>query len=270
MSTMGFHISGTLPAGFDAVTHGALLRVLNAAPVFRTLTDDELVGVAMKSERVTADRKRTLCKLGDGGIYVLGRGRVRVFRPCGDREMTLEYCGAGEVLGETSIWDSRVDAEVFALEPTVFVVDDDPGVRNSLSTLLRSIHLPVETYETAQGFLKHVDPSRPGCLILDLRMPSTTGIELQERLLERKFTLPHIFITAYGDVPTAVQAMHAGAFYFLENCAQSIGLIDERLKGCLKMIRLDCASNGDVIDTVKKSRVRMQFLRDPKFGLQHC
>lgn len=118
MTTMGFHISGTLPAGFDAVTHGALLRVLNAAPVFRTLTDDELVGVAMKSERVTADRKRTLCKLGDGGIYVLGRGRVRVFRPCGDREMTLEYCGAGEVLGETSIWDNRVDAEVFALEPT--------------------------------------------------------------------------------------------------------------------------------------------------------
>jgi two-component system, LuxR family, response regulator FixJ len=112
------------------------------------------------------------------------------------------------------------------VQPTVFVVDDDPGVRNSLSTLLQSIHLAVETYDTAQGFLKHVDPSRPGCLILDLRMPSTTGIELQARLTERKFTLPHIFITAYGDVPTAVHAMHAGAFYFLEKPYRPAELIE--------------------------------------------
>ena len=126
---------------------------------------------------------------------------------------------------ETKAIDSHtIDPK--ALAPTVFVVDDDPGARNSLSTLLKSIHLPVETYDTAQGFLKHVDSSRPGCLILDLRMPSTTGIELQERLIERKFTLPHIFITAYGDVPTAVQAMHAGAFYFLEKPYRPAELIE--------------------------------------------
>ncbi len=109
---------------------------------------------------------------------------------------------------------------------TVFVVDDDAAVRKSLSLLVQSVQLPVETYETAQAFLDAYDPSRPGCLVLDLRMPGVSGLELQQRLASQNVHLPVIFISAHGDLPTAVAAMRAGALDFLEKPFRSQVLLD--------------------------------------------
>lgn len=100
--------------------------------------------------------------------------------------------------------------------PTVFVVDDDPGVGHSMQTLLESVDLDSEAYLSAEEFLEAYDPGRPGCLLLDLRMPGMSGLDLQERLQEMGSTLPIIFVTAHGDVPTAVNAVKAGAVDFLE------------------------------------------------------
>jgi two-component system response regulator FixJ len=99
---------------------------------------------------------------------------------------------------------------------TVFIVDDDPGVRKSLTWLLESVRLQVETYESAQSFLEACTPERPGCLLLDLRMPGMGGLELQQALSAQGIPLPVIFVTGHGDVPAAVRAFKAGAFDFLE------------------------------------------------------
>ncbi len=101
-------------------------------------------------------------------------------------------------------------------EPTVFVVDDDAHVRKSLCWLLGSIGLEVESYASAQEFMEDFEPDRPGCLILDLRMPGMSGLQLQHQLAELGAAIPIIIISAYGDVPAAVQAMKAGAVDFIE------------------------------------------------------
>jgi FixJ family two-component response regulator len=111
-------------------------------------------------------------------------------------------------------------------EPTVFVVDDDPGIRKSTSLLIKSVQLPIETFESAEQFFEAVDPGRPGCLVLDLRMPGMSGLELQERLADGGYTLPVIFISAHGDVATAVRAMRAGAIEFLEKPYRGQDLLD--------------------------------------------
>ncbi|MBN2474055.1 MAG: response regulator transcription factor [Pirellulales bacterium] len=99
---------------------------------------------------------------------------------------------------------------------TVFIVDDDPAVRQGLSLLVRSMQLLPETYASGQEFLNACDPSRRGCLLLDVRMPGISGLELLDRLVERGPHPPVILISAYGDVPTVVRAMKAGAVSFLE------------------------------------------------------
>jgi FixJ family two-component response regulator len=101
-------------------------------------------------------------------------------------------------------------------EPTVFIVDDDPAVRQALTVLVRSMHLRTEAYESAQQFLDACDSARPGCLLLDVRMPGLSGLELLERLNQREVRLPAIVMSAYGDVPMVVRAMKAGAMTFLE------------------------------------------------------
>ena len=98
---------------------------------------------------------------------------------------------------------------------TVYVVDDDPAMRDSLSWLLSSVNLKAETFASADDFLARWEPSHPGCLLLDLRMAGMNGLELQERLVERGHEIPIIFISGHGDVPTAVRAMQAGAVEFL-------------------------------------------------------
>lgn len=100
--------------------------------------------------------------------------------------------------------------------PIIFVVDDDEAVRASLYALIRSIGLQVETFATAADFLNAFQPDQPGCLVLDIRMPGMSGLELQQELSERKLPIPVIIITGHGDVPVAVKAMKCGAFEFLE------------------------------------------------------
>jgi two-component system, LuxR family, response regulator FixJ len=110
--------------------------------------------------------------------------------------------------------------------PTVFVVDDDEGVRNSLRFLLKSVGLPTRTLPAAGDFLATYEASQPGCLVLDVRMPGMSGLELQQQLNRRGATIPVIFITGHGDVPMAVEAMQHGAFDFLQKPFRDQELID--------------------------------------------
>lgn len=100
--------------------------------------------------------------------------------------------------------------------PTVFVVDDDQAVRKSLDMLIRSVGLAVETFASAHEFLERHRPDRPGCLVLDVRMPAMSGLELQRHLKEMGVRVPIIIITGHGDVSIAVRAMKDGAVEFLE------------------------------------------------------
>jgi two-component system, LuxR family, response regulator FixJ len=109
---------------------------------------------------------------------------------------------------------------------TVYIVDDDDGVRSSIRLLLKSIGLTATTMASAQEFLAAFDPTQPGCLVLDIRMPAMSGMELQQQLNLRGATIPVIFITGHGDVPMAVEAMQHGAFDFLQKPFRDQDLID--------------------------------------------
>jgi two-component system, LuxR family, response regulator FixJ len=109
---------------------------------------------------------------------------------------------------------------------TVFVVDDDEAVRNSLRFLLKSVGLAAQTLASAREFLESYKPQQPGCLVLDVRMPGMSGLELQQQLNLRGAVIPVIFITGHGDVPMAVEAMQQGAFDFLQKPFRDQDLID--------------------------------------------
>ena len=100
--------------------------------------------------------------------------------------------------------------------PIVFVVDDDESVRTSIRFLLKSVGLDNQAFASATEFLAAYDPAQPGCLVLDVRMPGMSGLELQDQLNLRGATLPVIFITGHGDIPMAVEAMQHGAHDFLQ------------------------------------------------------
>jgi two-component system response regulator FixJ len=110
--------------------------------------------------------------------------------------------------------------------PVVFVVDDDEAVRNSLRLLLKSVGLAASTLPTAQEFLSMYRPNQPGCLVLDVRMPGMSGMELQQQLNIRGAVIPVIFISGHGDIPMAVDAMQQGAFDFLQKPFRDQDLID--------------------------------------------
>lgn len=109
---------------------------------------------------------------------------------------------------------------------TVFIVDDDIGVRGSIRALLKSIGIPAVAMGAAQEFLDAFDPAQPGCLVLDIRMPGMSGMDLQQQLNLRGAIIPVIFITGHGDVPMAVEAMQHGAFDFLQKPFRDQELID--------------------------------------------
>ncbi len=111
-------------------------------------------------------------------------------------------------------------------EQTVFVVDDDAAVRDSIAELVESVGLQSETYGSASAFLEAFRPERPGCLVLDVRMAEMSGLELQNRLNELGAGIPVIMLTGHGDVPIAVQAMKAGAADFLQKPYRDQALLD--------------------------------------------
>ncbi len=111
-------------------------------------------------------------------------------------------------------------------EPTVFVVDDNLGVRRSLRSLIESAGLRTETYASGEDFLRAFDAGRPGCLVLDVRLRSGSGLDLQEELRRRGATLPIIVMTGYGTVPVSVRALKGGAVDFLEKPVRPKVLLD--------------------------------------------
>jgi two-component system, LuxR family, response regulator FixJ len=136
--------------------------------------------------------------------------------------------------------------------PTVFVVDDDEAVRNSLHLLMKSLGLAATTLPTAQEFLDKYDPHQPGCLVLDVRMPGMSGLELQEQLNVRGAMIPVIFITGHGDIPMAVEAMQQGAFDFLQKPFRDQDLIDRIQRALAK----DKANRAELSE---RSRLQEHF-----------
>lgn len=112
-------------------------------------------------------------------------------------------------------------------EPTVFIVEDDEAVRDSLRLMLESLGHKVASYGRADEFLESYDPELPGCLVLDIRMPGMNGMELQRKLNAMTSILPIIFVTGHGDVPMAVEAMQQGAVDFVQKPYREQELLDK-------------------------------------------
>lgn len=109
---------------------------------------------------------------------------------------------------------------------TVFVIDDDPDIRAAMQRLLETVGLHAELFAAAQDFLQRKMPEVPRCLVLDLRLPGMSGLEVQRRLIEAGVKIPIIFITAHGDIPTSVRAMKSGAVEFLTKPFRDKDLLD--------------------------------------------
>jgi FixJ family two-component response regulator len=130
----------------------------------------------------------------------------------------------------------------------VFVVDDEPSVCVTLGRLLRSVGLETQTYTSARAFLDCERPDVPGCLVLDVRLPGLSGLDLQEKLAAAKINLPVIFITGYGNVPMSVRAMKAGALEFLTKPFREEELLEAIHRGIEqnRLERQDRAETGQL------------------------
>jgi two-component system response regulator FixJ len=124
--------------------------------------------------------------------------------------------------------------DVMTKKPLVMVVDDDSGVRNAMRILLKSVGMESALYASAQEFLAAYQPSQPGCLVLDIRMPGMSGLELQQQLNLRGAVIPVIFMTGHGDIPMAVEAMQHGAFDFLQKPFRDQDLLDRIQRAIVK------------------------------------
>jgi len=111
-------------------------------------------------------------------------------------------------------------------ERIVFIIDDDPDIRASMRRLLKTVGLQAELFATAQDFLKRTMPKGPSCLVLDMRLPGMSGLEVQRSLLEAGVNIPIIFITGHGDIPMTVKAMKSGAVEFLTKPFRDQDLLD--------------------------------------------
>jgi two-component system response regulator FixJ len=139
----------------------------------------------------------------------------------------------------TSPYRSQRAAAIKESEPVVFIVDDDDAVRRFLSGLVQSVDLRVEAHASAQDFLDAYEPGCPGCLLLDVRMPGMSGLELQKELIEQSIDLPVIILTGHGNVPVAVQAMKAGALDFMEKPFNNELLLDRIQIAVAQSVRAD-------------------------------
>ena len=140
-------------------------------------------------------------------------------------------------------------------EPTIFIVDDDDGVRASLQVLLKSVGIAATPLASAKEFLASYHPSQPGCLLLDIRMPGMSGLELQTELNVRGVIIPVIFISGHGDVPMAVEAMQHGAFDFLQKPFRDQDVID-RVQKALARDR----ENRDALKSHERIRALLESL----------
>jgi len=127
---------------------------------------------------------------------------------------------------------------------TIFVVDDEPDVRAALGMLIKSVGLKPEIYETPQDYLDAYDPERPGCLVLDMRMPGMSGLDLQAKLASMGLHPPIIMISGHGEIPNAVQAVQSGAIDFLQKPVSDQLLLD-RIQQAL---RLDTENRKNFIE----------------------
>lgn len=119
-------------------------------------------------------------------------------------------------------------------KPLIYIVDDDDGMRRALSVLMTTVGYDAVAFSRPSEFLKHFDPEQPGCLVLDVRMPEMSGLEVQQHLNRSGSMLPIILITGHGDIPMAVQAMKDGAFDFMQKPFRDQDLLD-RINGALKL-----------------------------------
>jgi two-component system, LuxR family, response regulator FixJ len=141
---------------------------------------------------------------------------------------------------------------VTELKPTIFIVDDDASVRKSLSRLLDSLGFAAETFASADEFLKRERYEGIGCIILDVRMPGLSGMDLQEELNKADYTLPIIFITGHGDIPMSVKAMKKGAVDFLPKPFDQKELTDALNRAIQKdrAVKADRAATRGVLEHI--------------------
>ena len=132
-------------------------------------------------------------------------------------------------------------------QTTVFIVDDDQAIRTSLKWLIESVGMNAETYASADEFMRNYYPGRAGCLLLDVRMPGMSGLELQEHFIDQDIRIPIIIITGHGDVPMAVRAMKAGAVDFIEKPFND----EQLLESIRNALNLDNEQRSDQAERAK-------------------
>ncbi|EAZ98323.1 Response regulator [Marinobacter sp. ELB17] len=137
------------------------------------------------------------------------------------------------------------------IQQTVYVVEDDEAVRDSLELLLQSDDKPVKTYDSATAFLKSYSDAMAGCIVLDIRMPGMDGMELQKKLNDKHSILPIIFVTGHGDVPMAVDAMKEGAIDFIQKPYREEALL-EKIEAALVQDRQQRKSLGEKQEIVRR------------------
>jgi two-component system response regulator FixJ len=154
--------------------------------------------------------------------------------------------------------------EAAAAAPIVYVIDDDDGMRKALSLLLSTVGYKTLVFASPGDFLAHFDPDIHGCLVLDIRMPGMSGLELQQHLNRTGSMLPVIFITGHGDVPMAVQAMKEGAFEFIQKPFRDQDLLD-RINHALQQdaeSRNNLARRADVVRRLETLTPRERQVMD--------
>ena len=144
---------------------------------------------------------------------------------------------------------------------TVFVVDDDAGVRKSLGRLMTAVDLSVETFASGPEFLDVIQADRPGCLVLDLRLKEGSGLEVQDELRRRGIVLPIIVLTGHGNVPDSVRAMKAGAFDFLQKPPPPVMLL-ERIRAAIEFDRIARTARSKRMDAMARLSVLDPHQRD--------
>jgi len=137
-------------------------------------------------------------------------------------------------------------------KPTVYIVDDDDGMRRALNILMTTVGYQPAAFAGPREFLAKYDPSQPSCLVLDVRMPEMSGLEVQQHLNRNGSMLPIILVSGHGDIPMAVQAMKDGAFDFLQKPFRDQDLLD-RINGALKLDAENRASVDRLADLTQRS-----------------